>query len=127
MAVLAVAWMASATRLLADTPSHFVGSITSIDNHTVNVKTDAGAQYAFDVPSDAVIKRIAPGEKDLSKAATIAFSDLAVGDRVLVGSNPTPNTPTPRQRRSLPSKLKTWRRSTRRTVRTGSATASQAW
>lgn len=95
MAVLAVAWVVSATRLRADTPSHFVGSITSIVNNTVNVKTDAGAQYAFDVPSGAVIKRIAPGEKDLSKAATIAFSDLAVGDRVLVKLNPTPDTPTP--------------------------------
>ena len=52
-----------------------------------------GSQRQFDVPSEAVLKRIAPGEKDLSKAATIAFTDLAVGDRVLVKLDPASPTP----------------------------------
>jgi hypothetical protein len=40
------------------------------------------------VPSGASIKRIAPGEKDLSKAVAIEFSGLATGDRVLVKLDP---------------------------------------
>ena len=45
-------------------------------------------RYQVDVPSAAAIKRIAPGQKDLSTAETIQFSDLAVGDRVLVKLDP---------------------------------------
>jgi hypothetical protein len=40
------------------------------------------------VPDGVRIQRIAPGAKDLSNAATIQFSDLAVGDRVLVRLSP---------------------------------------
>jgi hypothetical protein len=82
LALLAVAWIFPA--LHAQAPPRFVGSITAIAGNSVTVKTDAGDQRQFDVPAEAVLKRIAPGEKDLTKAATIAFSDLAVGDRVLV-------------------------------------------
>jgi hypothetical protein len=71
----------------------FVGAVTAIAGNSLTVKTDAGEQRQFDVPSEAVIKRIAPGEKDLSEAATIAFSDLAVGDRVLVKLDPASPTP----------------------------------
>ena len=59
------------------------------------MKTDAGDQRQFDVPAEAVIKRIAPGEKDLSKAETMAFTDLAVGDRVLVKMDAGATAPTP--------------------------------
>ena len=81
---LAVIACAAAVRIDAQAPARFVGAITGITGHTVTVKTDAGDQRQFDVPSEAVLKRIAPGEKDLSKAADITFSELAVGDRVLV-------------------------------------------
>jgi hypothetical protein len=40
------------------------------------------------VPDTAALKRIAPGEKDLSKADTIQFGDLQTGDRVLVKLDP---------------------------------------
>lgn len=73
----------------------FVGSITGIEKNTVTVKTDAGDQRMFDVPVSAVIKRIEPGEKDLSKAATMEFGDLAVGDRVLVKLDTTADAATP--------------------------------
>src|SRR4051812_6672714 len=93
--LLALAWIAGATRIAAQTPSHFVGSITGITANTLTVKTDTGDQHQFDVPAEAVIKRIAPGEKDLSKAETMAFTDLAVGDRVLVKMDVGANAPTP--------------------------------
>jgi hypothetical protein len=93
--LFAFAWMASATRIDAQTPSHFVGSITGITSSTLTVKTDAGDLRQFDVPPESVIKRIAPGEKDLSKAETIAFTELAVGDRVLVKMDVGATAPTP--------------------------------
>jgi Domain of unknown function (DUF5666) len=94
---LAVALMTVASLLgassQAQAPSRFVGSVTAITGTSVTVKTDAGDQRQFDVPADATIKRIEPGEKDLSKAAVMTFADLAIGDRVLVKL--TPDTPTP--------------------------------
>jgi hypothetical protein len=84
VALMTVAWLLGATSAQAQVPSKFVGSVTAISGTSVTVKTDAGDQRQFDVPADANIKRIAPGEKDLSKAAAMAFTDLAVGDRVLV-------------------------------------------
>ncbi len=69
-------------------PSRFVGAITAIGATTITVKTDAGQSYQVDVPAAAVIKRIEPGERDLSKAVPMQFSDLAVGDRTLVKLDP---------------------------------------
>ena len=89
VALLAVASIAANSQ----TAARFVGSVTAITGTSLTVKTDAGEQRQFDVPSEAVLKRIAPGEKDLTKAATIAFTDLAVGDRVLVKLDPASPTP----------------------------------
>lgn len=88
-------WAACAASAKAQAPARFVGSITAITGNTVTVKTDTGDQRMFDVPAEAVLKRIAPGEKDLSKAATITFSELAVGDRVLVKIDTTATASTP--------------------------------
>ena len=87
-AILCAAWLAEAVRIEAQTASRFLGSITAINGNTLTVKTDAGDQRQVDVPAEASIKRIAPGEKDLSKAASITFADLAIGDRVLVKIDP---------------------------------------
>ena len=69
-------------------PSRFLGTVTAINGTTLTVKTDAGQSYQVEVPAAAALKRIAPGEKDLAKAETIQFSDLAVGDRALVKLDP---------------------------------------
>ena len=69
-------------------PTRFLGTVTAISGTTVTVKTDAGEIHAVDVPTTAVLKRISPGEKDLSKAAVIQFTDLETGDRVLVRLDP---------------------------------------
>lgn len=73
---------------VAQTASKFLGTITAISGSSLTVKTDAGEVHQVDVPETAALKRIAPGEKDLSKADTIQFSDLATGDRVLVKLDP---------------------------------------
>jgi hypothetical protein len=92
MAVLGV--LALAAFLLAAAPCahaqvmRYLGSITAINGDTLTVKTDAGDVHQVQVPSTAVLKRIAPGEKDLTKAEPLEFSGLAVGDRVLVTLDP---------------------------------------
>ena len=66
----------------------FVGTITSIAADTLTIKTDAGETHQVQVPSSAVIKQLAPGQRDLSSAQTIQLSALATGDRVLVRLDP---------------------------------------
>lgn len=66
----------------------YLGSITVISGNTLTVKTDAGAEHQVQVPATANLKRISPGERDLSKAEPLLFSSLAIGDRVLVTLDP---------------------------------------
>jgi hypothetical protein len=84
LAALLVCAPLARTNAAAQAPARFLGTITAINGDTITVKTDAGAVYQVEVPATAAIKRIAPGEKDLSAAVTLQFSDLATGDRALV-------------------------------------------
>jgi hypothetical protein len=79
----------------AQAAARFVGAITAIDGTTLTVKTDAGEVRQVAVPAATSLKRIAPGQKDLSAAETIQFSDLATGDRVLVRLDPDEPGPPP--------------------------------
>lgn len=65
-------------------PGHVVGSVSTISGSTLSVKTDTGVMYAVTIPQSAKLMRVAPGDKDLSKAQAIAAGDVGVGDRVLV-------------------------------------------
>jgi uncharacterized membrane protein YgcG len=62
-----------------------IGEVTSIDaaNKQIKLKGDDGTAYTIDLNDSTSFLRVAPGEKDLKKAAKIAFSDLMVGDRAL--------------------------------------------
>ena len=79
--------------LNAQTPARFVGTVTAISGNTITVKTDAGDSKQVEVPAAAVIKRLEPGQKDLTAAATIQLTDIATGDRVLVKLDPNSATP----------------------------------
>lgn len=68
--------------------THYLGSITAVDGDKLTVKTDAGDTHQVEVLPDAILKRIAPGEKDLTKAEPLDFASLTVGDRVLVTLDP---------------------------------------
>jgi hypothetical protein len=92
---LSMAFLFSAPLANAQAPARYLGTITAISGNTLTVKPDAGDARQVDVPSSASIKRIAPGQKDLSTAETIQFSDLATGDRVLVKLDPDAAGPTP--------------------------------
>jgi hypothetical protein len=72
----------------AQAPARFIGTVTAISGTTLTVKTDAGQSFQVDVPAGASLKRIEPGQKDLSTAAAMEFGELAVGDRALVKLDP---------------------------------------
>jgi len=92
---LLITFAIGTTLVRAQAPSRFVGTVTAISGDTVTVKTDAGDVRQVQIPSTAALKRIAPGQKDLSTADTIQFSDLATGDRVLVKLDPDTTGTTP--------------------------------
>lgn len=77
-------------------PSRVVGTITAIAAGVITVKTDGDGERKVSVPGGTRLQRVAPGAKDLSSATAIQFSDLAVGDRVLVrlSADSTPDAPT---------------------------------
>ncbi len=95
ISLVLVAFFLAAPLVLAQAPTtRFVGTITAISGTTISVKTDADGIRQVDVPSTTIIKRISPGQKDLSAADTLQFSDLETGDRVLVKLDPlTPGPP----------------------------------
>jgi hypothetical protein len=90
LAALLVAVLAGPLGAAAQAPaaSRFLGTIAAITGNTLTVKVDGNGDRQVVVPAGASIKRIAPGEKDLSKATAIQFSDLATGDRALVKLDP---------------------------------------
>jgi Cu/Ag efflux protein CusF len=63
-----------------------IGEVTAIDANAkqITVKLDTGAVVPATVDEKTRYLRIPPGEKDLKNAATIAFENLAVGDRAFV-------------------------------------------
>lgn len=79
-----LAFLVVAPLIRAQAPSRFLGTITAIGGNVLTVKVDANGERQVEVPATAAIKRIAPGQKDLSTAETLKFSDLASGDRVLI-------------------------------------------
>ena len=85
-------YVAAEAQTAAPAANRFLGTITAVGSGYLTVKTDSGAERKVTVPDGIKLQRIAPGEKDLSKAAIIQFSALAVGDRVLVRLAPDPAT-----------------------------------
>ncbi len=68
--------------------SRFLGTISAISGTTLTVKPTQGDARQVEVPSTAQLERIEPGQTNLSAAVPMQFSDLAVGDRVLVNLDP---------------------------------------
>src|ERR1700733_26624 len=61
-----------------------IGTVTAIAGSNLSLKTDAGQAVVVSVADGARILQLAPGSTDLKTAQTIALTDIAVGDRVLV-------------------------------------------
>jgi hypothetical protein len=69
-----------------------LGTVTNVNgDDRITLRTDTGTEMLVIVQPTASFRRVAPGETDLQKAATIAMTDISVGDRVLArgraGSN----------------------------------------
>lgn len=94
MAALTAILVAAAPAARAQA-THYLGTITAINGDTLTVKTDAGDAHQVQVPSTAQLKRIEPGQTDLSKAQPLEFGSLAAGDRVLVNLDPNVTGGTP--------------------------------
>lgn len=88
LVALGITLLAGVVLAQAQAPVRFVGTITAISGDTLTVKTDVDGSHQVNVPATAVLKRITPGQKDLSAAETIPFSNLEAGDRVRVKLDP---------------------------------------
>jgi hypothetical protein len=75
--------------------SRIVGTISAMNGDTITVKPDSGDPRQVQVPATAAVKRVEPGQKDLSNAETIQLTDLQTGDRVLVRLDPNATGDTP--------------------------------
>jgi hypothetical protein len=84
MALLPAAPLASAQAAA----SRFLGTISAINGDTLTVKPAQGDARQVQVSSTAQLERIEPGQTNLSAAVPLQFSELAVGDRVLVNLDP---------------------------------------
>lgn len=71
-------------------PERMVGTVAAIvlDKATIQVKGQDGALVTLNLTSDTILQRVAPGEKSLKNAETIQISDITIGDKVLVNSDP---------------------------------------
>lgn len=102
MALTGLAMLAvTAAIARAQAVTRYLGSITAISGDTLTVKTDKGDMQQVQVPSTAQLKRIAPGQTDLSKAEALEFGGLAIGDRVLVNIDPNATNGTPQAARII--------------------------
>jgi hypothetical protein len=101
-APLAISPLAHAQTQPAQAPAtHYLGTVTAINGDTLSVKTDAGQVNTVEVPSTAQLKRITPGQTDLSKAEALDFASIALGDRVLVNLDPNATGGTPQALRVI--------------------------
>lgn len=62
-----------------------VGEVTKVDsaNQQLTLKTSAGKVFLVKTNAQTVYRRVPLGETSLDKATTIAFADVAVGDRTI--------------------------------------------
>ncbi len=64
--------------------SRIAGTIKAIQGQAIIVTSDFGQEINAQLGSSTRVLRVAPGQKDLTNATTIAMQDLQPGDRVLV-------------------------------------------
>lgn len=75
--------------------TRFLGTISAVDGDTLTVKPAQGDPRQVEVPSSTQLERVEPGQTNLNAAVAMQFSELAVGDRVLVNLDPNSTGVTP--------------------------------
>jgi Cu/Ag efflux protein CusF len=85
-ALVVLSSLISVVRAQAPKLDRVIGEVTAIDANAkqISVKLDSGVVVPAAVDDKTRYMRIPPGEKDLKNAATIAFENVAVGDRAFV-------------------------------------------
>jgi preprotein translocase subunit YajC len=81
--VLAGLVCVSSVTLAQQPPGRAIGEVAAIDARQITLKTDQGETLTVLLAPETACLRVPPGEKDLKKAARIAASEIAAGDRVL--------------------------------------------
>ena len=78
--------LALSVSAFAQTPKAILGSITAFkaEDALVVVKPDNTDAVDVKLTPETIFQRVAPGERDLKKAAAMNMTDMALGDRVLV-------------------------------------------
>jgi hypothetical protein len=71
--------------------SRSIGTVKSISDKTLVLKTDAGAEVTVTQLDGARIMRLAPGQTDLKSATPMTLPEIQVGDRMLVRGRPGDN------------------------------------
>jgi hypothetical protein len=87
--ILALPWLPAASQTIRS----FVGTVAVVEREAggVTIQPDSGERVLAKISSETILRRVAPGEKDLKKATAIQFGDIAPGDRVLVSLEPGTN------------------------------------
>jgi Domain of unknown function (DUF5666) len=67
------------------TTTRRIGAVKAINGSSLTLSPDSGPETVVTVLPTTRIVRVAPGEKNLKNAVPAPFSDLEVGDRILVG------------------------------------------
>lgn len=64
---------------------HAIGEIKSVDAAAKQlvIKTDAGSMVTVSLSDKTTYKKLAPGEKTLTNATDVTFTELAEGDRIM--------------------------------------------
>lgn len=96
-----LALLLAAPFVQAQAASRLLGTITAIGGDILTVKPAQGDAQQVEVPTTTQLKRIAPGQTNLSAAVAMQFSELAVGDRVLVNLDPNAAGSTPQALRVI--------------------------
>ena len=70
----------------AAAPTRVLGTVTSVGNGTLTVKSSTGNSVTVTVNSTTRVLRLEPGQKTLSAATPIQLTDISTGDRALVSA-----------------------------------------
>src|SRR5260370_12658217 len=80
----AMAVAAAQAPAAAPAPARQIGTVKAIAGTTLTLATDAGQPVTVTLADAVRIVQLPPGSTDLKAATSIALTDIAVGDRVLV-------------------------------------------
>ena len=83
---LAVVALLPQLRSQYPSPNRVMGVVSGVTagSKGISLRTDAGEVYGAMADDGAQVLRVAPGERDMSKAEKIGFQEIAVGDRMLI-------------------------------------------